>query len=411
MSTKLDFSAFYPMLKERYDVARVQLLTYSNHPTLALLPKRTDWGGRFMTIPVILNDVQGLAPTLADAQTNKTASNNLRWEVTHRKAYGTADIDGPTIRLSQTDPASFLRALTAEMDSTYRSMAHEFSIDLFRSGDGVIGRVGAVSGNTITLLVKQDVYNFETGMKLSGVDGTGGDPTATIIAETYTVTGVDRNSGKITVDAIGSLTATDNDYLIRKGCAVNGGSDLLKIDGLTGWLVDPSTVTSTPFNGINRTLDPQRLGGCFMDASAESFNIKQALIHMGARVQLQGGRPKIVIVNPIKLAELEVLLDDAGARYHQVTANEAQISFTGINLNTGGGAVSVVADPACPYSKGFMLDPETWVVHTAGGLPEVLDEDGKMIDRSATADQYEVRYGILGNVYTTSPGANGLIHF
>jgi len=217
---------------------------------------------------------------------------------------------------------------------------------------------------------------------------------------------VDRDAGTITLDD--STGYVDTDFLFQIGDANNNGARPSKLVGLDGWL--PETKTATLFFGVDRTADATRLGGVFYDADAASDNTEDGLVNAGARLFTEGGRPDVVMVNPIRLAILDRLLEARG-NYEKVDSVDADVGFDSIRIHTGGGTVRVVGDPWCPKNVGYMLQRDTWSLCSVGEAPQILTHDGMRVLRNAAADSIEVRAGYYANLACSAPGWNCRIKF
>lgn len=286
----LDMSSFASGLKSIYTDEKIQNMVYQDNPWLAMIPKKENFNGKNLVIPVIYGNPQGRSATFTDAKSNKTASKIKDFTITRNKDYSLASIDSETMDASVGNSGAFMEAVTLELDGAINSASRSLAIALYGSGSGRIGKISAINGLVLTLTQAEDITNFEVDMTLNASTADGG---GTLKVASPTVTAVDRNNGLVTVSSVTNLAV--NDFLF-----VEGDYDL-KIKGLQAWL--PATVTNTPFFGMDRSVDPSRLAGQKIDGSAKP--VEEALIDCASRIAREGGKPTHVFISYGKYAELE----------------------------------------------------------------------------------------------------------
>lgn len=393
----LDLSSFDAALKVHYTEDRIENMVYADNPLLAMVPKMESFGGKNLPIPIIHGNPQGRSATFATAQSNKTNSQIKDFVLTRAKDYSLASIDNETIDASKGNANAFMEAATTEIDGAIQAVTRSLAISMYGSGSGSIGQASAnATGTTLQLKDIEDVTNFEVGMELvfSTADGGG-----SVKSGSVTVTGVNRDTGAVTVDALNAIDTTTgvaaNDYVF-----VEGDYDA-KISGLRAWVPD-SAPGSAAFFGVNRTADATRLGGIRYDGSAEP--IEEALISAASRVAREGGRPDYVFMSYAKFADLEKAL---GSKVQYVDQRvNAEIGFRGILIHGPRGPIRVIPDQNCPSSRAFMLQMNTWKLYSLGKAPKILDSDGLKMLRDSAADSVEVRVGYYAQLGCRAPGFN-----
>jgi hypothetical protein len=405
----LDLTAYDFALKEYYSDQRVENAMYRNAPALALIPKDETFVGDSMPLPLAYTNPMGRSAAFATAQTNATGSKGVRFLLTRARDYGVATIDNETLLASQSDAGAFMRAATHEIDGVLNNLKRSASVALFRDGTGVIGRVNN-SGFATTVLTlgngsgtadAGEVVNFEVGQVLAiSSGGTAG----TLRAGSLTVAAVDRDAGTVTMTgnlSAGVAAIAQNDYIHVQGDAS------AKVTGFGGWLVYGGA-SATSFFGVDRSVDKYRLGGVWIDGTAAP--IEEVLINAAMRLGREGGEPDYCFLNFDQFGNLEKALGSK-VQYIDVKAGtNAQIGFKGIQIAAGGvGPITVLADNACPRTRGFMLSMKDWKFYSLGKMPRVLDTDGLSMLRQASADGVEVRYGYYGQVGCKVPGHSAVI--
>ena len=395
----LDMTAFDAGLKALYAGQKIQDSTYKKNPFHALLPKMERMQGKNYPLPIKYSNPMGRSATFSTAQSNAVGSKLDDFVLTRNHDYGVATIDNETMEASSNDAGAFMDAATFEIDGMIDQVAKSLATAEFRDGSGVIGVINStVTGTTLTLATAGDIVNFEVGMKIQ-FSSAGTSATLRDSGEALTVTAVNRSAGSMTVSAnlntITGLTAADK---------INVEGDIEgKIKGLEAWL--PSSVTSTPFFGVDRTLDSVRLGGNYLDKS--SSPIEEALIDGITEASLNGGSPDYCFMSYANWANLEKALGSK-VQYVDVQATPS-IGFRGISLASPEGMVKVVADRNCNATDAFILDMSTWKLCSIGKAPKLLELDGNKVLRQASADGVEVRVGYYAQLGCVAPGYNARV--
>jgi hypothetical protein len=405
----LDLTSFDFALKEYFSDQRVENAMYRNAPALALIPKDETFVGDSMALPLAYTNPMGRSAAFATAQTNATASKGVKYLLTRARDYGVATIDNETLLSSQSDKGAFMKAATHEIEGVLNNLRRSASIALFRDGTGTIGRVNNSSFATAVLTLGDgaatadagEVVNFEVGQVLS-ISSAG--TVATLRSGSLTVVAVDRDAGTVTMSgnlSAGVAAIAQNDYIHVQGDVE------AKVKGFSAWLVYGGA-SSTSFFGVDRSVDKYRLGGVWIDGTAAP--IEEVLVNAAMRLGREGGEPDYCFLNFDQFGNLEKALGSK-VQYVDVSAGtNGQIGFKGIQIAAGGvGPITVLADSACPKSRGFMLTSKDWGFYSLGKMPRVLDTDGLSMLRQASADGVEVRYGYYGQVGCKIPGHSAVI--
>jgi hypothetical protein len=408
MGAYLDLSSMNAALKELYDGQVVENLVYSDNPFLAMVPKSSDFGGKYKPIPIITGVSQGRSSTFSFAQTNQSPVQVESFLLTRASDYSIATLDNQTMMASKTDKMAFLEGAKLVIDGAIRSATNSLSSALFRSGTGSIGQVsGAVAAGVITLSDPTSVTQFEINMVLQANVSDGG---TTPRAALGYVIAINRTSATptVTVSATGMGGAagspagwSSGDFLLVQG------DNNAKIKGLAGWIPQTAPTSSDLWFGVNRSVDATRLAGVIYDGSAQS--IEEALVDGSSLVAREGGKPKFFVTNYASYAALEKALG-AKVQYVDKKHDTAEIAFRGILVNGANTQIEVFPDRSCPQQKGWLLDLPSWKLECLGDAPMILKYgDGLEMLRVYNADAGEVRVGYYSQLRTNAPGWNGVI--
>jgi hypothetical protein len=396
-AVQLTVTAFDAMMKEIYPSWRVENLATKKRPLLEWLPKREEFYGDTLVVPILYEDAQSaglasLSNAIADAETSK----QTKFVLTARaKSYGVVQVEAEAIMAASKDVGAFIRAKSTQINGMLRQMGKIMHLNLYRAGTGHLGVVSAVASNVITFTNKSDVYNFGEGQTLQADTAGNGTPRA----GTMKVTNLNHADGKITVDSIVSGTAA-TDYLYPHG------NSSAVVTGVAGWV--PLTAPSaTAFFGVDRTANIAALSGHRVNNTGRSIltNAEELAMFIGEF----GGEPDALFCNPrtgLQLAE------EVGAKVERTDGGRAKVGFTGFTLvNFVTGPIDVIFDIGCPPDRAYMLQKNTWTLAHLGGLPHIVRDDGRDSLRSydGTYDGIEVRCRSFGEVYCRAPGYNGVM--
>lgn len=398
----LDLQKFESVLKEHYTADRVEQMVYKDHPFLALVSKYTNFGGKNLPVPITYGVPQGRSSSFAAAKANKFAGLYTDFVLTRAKDYSLASIDNETLEASVGNENAFMEAAITEIDGAFLSASRSLATSLFRDGAGTIGRMANSAFDTplLQLTDPNDVVAFEVGQTIQ-LSSAGTVATLRNGGATGQIVAVNRDTGVLTldddIDDIWSAGAT-NDFINVEG-------DLeAKVVGLEGWV--PATAPgSTPFFGVDRSVDPTRLGG--IRFNGVGMPLEEALIGGANRIGREGGAPNYCFVNYDKFADLEKSLGSK-VQYVDLKAS-AEIGFRGIMIHGPRGPINVVADQNCQADVAWMLDMNTWKLYSLGEAPKILMTDGLRMLREADADGVEVRIGYYAQLGSRAPGWSGRI--
>lgn len=400
----LDLTTFASALKQHYTTDRIENMVYQDNPLLALMPKYESFGGKNLPVPIKYGIPQGRSADFATAKANKTNTQLKDFVLTRNSDYSLASIDNETIEASKGNANAFLEAATLEIDGAIESATRSLATAMYGTGSGSIGQADAATTTTsLQLKVIDEVTNFEVGMELVVSTANGG---GSVKSGSVTVTGVDRDTGELTIDAAtaidGGTGIAADDFIF-----VEGDYDS-KVKGLQAWIPSTAPTAGDNFFSVDRSSDVTRLAGIRYDGSAEP--IEEALIGAASRVAREGGKPDYCFVSYEKYAALEKALG-AKVQYLEAAHERAEIAFKGIMVHGPRGPIKVIPDQNCPSDKGFMLSMSFWKLYSLGKAPKILDSDGLKMLRESNSDAVEVRVGYYAQLGCRAPGFNAVIQF
>jgi hypothetical protein len=219
-----------------------------------------------------------------------------------------------------------------------------------------------------------------------------------------TVTKVDRaaTSAHITVAETIHADCPSGGILFQLGDADNTAGSK-KVSGLDAWCPSVAPVGGDDHFGVDRSVDPVRLGGARSDGSAKP--IEEALIDGLSLAAREGGSPDHIFTDFATYSNLEKALGSK-VQYDKVSASDANVGFTSLKVHGPAGTVDVIADINCQPNVAWALQMDTWSLNSLDDAPHILDLDGNNMLRETRADAYETRIGYYAQIGCSAPGWN-----
>lgn len=402
-SSQFDISAATAILKELYDGQPVKNEVYKNNPTYTMIPKKKDFYGKNHPVPIQIGTSQGRSATFSNAQGNQSANVFKEFLVTRVKDYSIATIDMETLLATSNDEGAFINGAKSVIDGAMRSAVNSISMAMFRNGTGsrgVISTIGSVATGVIQLATPADVVQFELNMTLQADATDGGTPRAAL----GYVIAVNRSLGQVTVStSAGGAAANPSGWTTGDYLLVQGDLNAL-MSGFSAWLPTAGP-TSTPFFGVDRTVDATRLAGIVYNGQAQS--IEEALIDGVDLINREGGAPDKGIVSFTTFGALKKSL---GSKVEYVDHKVGEISFRGIQLQADSGPIDIFPDRNCQENRCYMLQMDTWCLHSIGDAPRIIPyPDNNEYLRVYNEDSAECRIGFYGQLECNAPGWNGVV--
>jgi hypothetical protein len=390
------FTTFTALLKEYYTDDALKDMGYRDNPWYAMIEKDEEVVGEYIPVPIIYSHARASA-TFATAVAQRRRQRAKQFQLTTVDDYVVVELGRKALLASRNDIGAFISAKKANIDSAIYAITRSLGQAMYGTSRGVIGTVDTdpATGTDWSLTNPEDTVHLEEGSRFYMYAPAG----AVRAGGAYEIATIDRDTGDFTTTAAANAAVASGDELILED------NFNLKMSGMQGW-VPVTAPGATAYFGVARNADVVRLGGVRMDLSG--YPIEEGLQRLQSRVNREGGRVDVILLNNTKYTELELALGPKVV-YDTLKASDVDIGFTGIRISGDKGPITVVADPNCPISYTWAITKSTWTLYSILTAPHIFDigTDQEWL-RYSSADSYELRVGYYAQVGCNAPGHNGI---
>lgn len=426
-STVTGDSSVLAILKEYYGVQDVEALVFRNSPVLGRI-KKERVGGKYIPLPMA---AYGSGAVTADFMqvTNQAANSYLgvSMQVQPGQLFSSFVLDPKEFLASDGDRAAFISVFAIRAMLAMDDLRKTLATCLYRQGYLEMGPVLGVDSNRLYVDVDASTaMALSPGSQILFAATTASayrDPGAVIISSIQTIaaTGLTR----LTFSGAYIAAVAVNDQIMIKGGRDSGlkpnapsgfGSWLPSVANRTG-----STWTSyiaTAFNGVDRSIAPDRLAGQFVQRNAGANESYTAALLRGLKLARRGGGvPDVIIVND---DDFGIIVNDAIANrtfYQDIQGaastgknkvtqgiDQFQMSFSTSWINL------VYDDPYCPKGTAYIIDAESvrlfGLSNSAPILKELPLSNEPGAPKASSEGEPTTNFQFLvDDMYTTSPVA------
>lgn len=319
-----------------------------------------------------------------------TAGNQKYTQATISMKYNFHQISITDVALqaSKRSKEFLVNALESEYNGAKEDMQRQMSRQGYGIGTGEIALIAGDPGTGTTLTMdtpmvgKNPTDYIEIGNILRLGD------TASQINTVSAIT-----SGTVcTVDAIAAAVA-DNDKVYIAQSATQSNIDA-EIMGLKGLIDDASNVDA--LEGITRSTSIW--WKAYVNDATAQRSLTDALLHDTFLEAKKKGDPTYALTSfDVYSAYGQLLTPDR--RY--TSDLKLNGGFTGLAFNN----LPIVPDYDCPYDELYFIDPTSLSVEDLAPM-SFLDEDGEILDRSATTPAWNATLRYYANLAVSAPNKN-----
>lgn len=368
-----------PYMKEVYQ-GRIREQLNSDTKTLKRIMRSSagvtsDVGGKYVTFPVHTTRNSGigsrneLEPLPVPGQQGHAAA-----RIGLKYAYGSIELSGQAISLSDTDTKAFAKALDTEVNGLKTDIQKDMNRQIYGNGSGAIGTSTTVAAGTNNVVVS-DARLFQKGAVVDLVT-----LPSTIVAAARTITAINLATNTITLSGAVFTTAVGQ-IIVRTGSLgreITGFGAIVNDSG-TLYNIDPTVedvwkAEVDANGGVGRALSEGRM------------------IQMADRIRSNGGKTTVIFQSlGVRRAYFALL-----SQQRQVV-NEQKFTggFTGLAFTTDDGEIPVVADVDAPLGTQFFINEEAITFYRDEEW-HWLDRNGSMWNRKTDANGvYDAYYANL----------------
>ena len=382
-----------------------------NESFFAMVPKDTGFTEKFRHIAVGTSHTQGLSASFSQAKANQAPTVQKEFKISPVTYYSFFQIQRQLLKRSKSNKAAILSALDREPRSAIYGWKRVNGIYLGNlSGFGDLGRLASFTGAVLTFAGDASFVtkHFEQGMTLElSVDNTG-VAGVRVSASPLRIISVDREGGTVTCNqsiAAAIPAAGQTDYVYR------AGDYAAVVSGVYAWC-PIATPTATLFFGLDRTSEPQRLGG--WRVNTKNLSQRGALKKTLKVLKENGANPTHAFYSPNDFLNLQMEIESSGV-LKTVKEPGAMINkykfgmpFEGIEVMGPAGPVKVMFDINMQDNYPLVTQLSTWTYASMGDVPYFDEQDGNRILRETDADAYGGRIIGDGQLYTECPGYSAI---
>lgn len=374
-----------PYLKEVYQ-GRIRKQLNDEITTLKRITRSgagvtNETGGKYVTFPVHTRRNSGIGSRFEmEALPSAGQQGHAAARVGLKYAYGSIQLTGQAISLSDTDPKAFAKALDNEIEGLKNDVKKDMNRQLYGTGDGAIAVItGANAGAVIPVA---DARLIQIGAVVSTQTGT------TVDNLTLEVTAVSLAAGAntVTVTPAPGVATAANDIIVRKGSgvAVAGNRELTGFGAIV-------SATGQLYN-IDPASEPEWTAEVSANGGTPRAVSEGLMTQMVDRIRTRGGKTSVVFQSlGVRRSYANLLMQTRST----VNTQSFTGGFSGLAFTTDNGEIPIVADVDAPLGVQWFLNEDTLTYYRDEEW-HWLDRDGSMWKqvRDASGD-YDAWYARL----------------
>lgn len=285
---------------------------------------------------------------------------NAEFQVKPGQLFSSYSMNAKEVQASLSKRGAYMKVAGNKLFAATSALRRTLAATFYRNSYGVIGNIPSSytitsSGTQVTFtdgsipaaLDVGSVVQLVTSKTASDADATKAEVTA---IEDY----------KVTFTSTASSIAVTASTLIRlHGSVDNGGNPLLP-QGLEDWLPIDRTGLGTSFNGVNRSISPDRLAGVLVDSHATNEAKKVTIQKAINRVRRHGSLADLIIMNDEDFLAFASEIESTNTYFTATSTKEAKNASVGFKDITASFSTNyidnIVDSPYCPKGRFYVLD-------------------------------------------------------
>ena len=330
---------------------------------------------------------------VAKEKAAKTAK-NAEFTVTPGQLFSSYTFNAKEVQASLSKRGAYMKICGNKFFAANQAFRSTLAASLYGRGFGEIGLW--TSDSTPTAMVANTPYVISLPLDATAkidIDSSIVLKTSTAGAELVaaTVTEIDESNGEVTVlPEAGYTVVGDTTYVIALKGSMDGasgaaGNPIMPM-GLDGWLpivngrkdgvsdTNWTTYITTLFNGVNRSVAPDRLAGQFYQEANSSAKKADAITALLRKVRRAGGVPDIILLNEKDWYDVGKEIETTNTLFTQTSEKgkkKATMGFSDFAAGFSTNWVDNIYDsPYVPEGKFYILDKTAieYFVYTSSAL-------------------------------------------
>ena len=364
---------------------------YLNNNLMSFMSKKP-MGGVPWRIPIRLSstaligaDDVGALAAAAGSPTNARSTFGA-FTVDPCQMVGVAKVPQAAISASREKAGGTIDLLVDAIKDVRQRLSQRIEFMLAGNGFGGIGVFSSHTGSGPYVLQMATLFcvqNLNVGDILVSAAS---DSSSSLDTGTAKITAVDRDAATVTVAALNSWTPNDGHTLYYALDKLTGNVNVASVPwGLEAWLPTVAGNRTATFAGVDRSQDPQNLGGVLVTGAGSDIlsTINRALAKLGPK---RDAMPKVAFMNDNTYAALQAQLFNKVK--FESTEIEGEVNFEGIKFRTAKGSIEAATSWAIPDGMIRILSRDSFDIANvnAGELVQSAINNGN--DLVDSTDQF-----------------------
>lgn len=331
-----------------------------------------------------------------------------------RRVYGAVKIERSLIKAMNSNKGAFVRGLESELDGVKKDVTRDVNRQYWGTSDGVIAACGTTSSSTTVQLATTTTETQILQLYADGgmyVDlGTVASPTS--VASNRQVTAYDLTNKTITISGA-AVSTSGTTRVFRTG---NGGTSDDSGDEDDGQLELTGLQHIVSDSGVLHTVDPSSVTSwkAYVDGNSGTNRAwsEAGAVKVCQTVEKRSG--KMVDLGISGDGVWRAIAAFYANQRRQLDTVELKGGYSGLRFSAAGEMMRPGAKPKamvwerdCPENEQYWLSSDCLVKHELSDF-EFVDEDGSVLQRSSTTDDFEARLAGYFELGCTQRNAHGL---
>lgn len=355
-----------------------------------------DVGGKYVVLPIHTRRNAGIGSRLeSEALPQPGQQGYAASRVALKYGYGSIQLTGQAIALSDSDSKSFARALDKEMTGVKNDILKDMNRQVYGVGNGAIGTVSS-AGSASTTITVSDARLFQVGEVVDLIT-----LPATVAQAGLTVTQVNVGAGTIVVSS--AVTSAVGQILVRTGSGPSASANR-ELTGLAAIVNN----TGVLFN-VDPSVEPEWTATVNANGGTPRALTEALMINVVDTIRTRGGSTSLILTSlGVRRAYFNLLSQTR----QTVNTQEFTGGFKGLSFTTDKGDIPFIADVDAPLSKAWFIEEDTFTYYHDEDW-HWLDRSGNMwerkVDASGTYDAWYANLVEYHELATDRRNSNGLL--